>query len=83
MTDLQSLEEKISHLENRVKVLEEKLAALPDADDQEFMTALYDHAKKLAALHHPLSAVFLQKKLLIDHPRAQKLLNRLKAEGLI
>lgn len=54
-----------------------------DSREKAYMAELYQTAKKLVGRHHKASAIFLQKKLLIDFARASRLLDRLEAEGVI
>lgn len=74
MTDVTALEVKLKELEDRVKKLE---------DDSELMQQLYDKARHLVEKYHRSSAIFLQKKLLIDYPRARNLVDRLRQHGVI
>lgn len=81
MTDVKILEKKIAELENRLKVAEKKVALL--TKDQEFMDALYVKAEELVKKHNRASAIFIQKHLMVDYPRATELLNRLKTNGVV
>ena len=74
MPTIQSLEKKIQELESRIRQLEES---------DEYSNSLYTLAKDLVAKHHQSSIIFLQKKLLIDHPRATQIHLRLEREGLL
>ncbi len=47
------------------------------------MDQLYQKAKELVQRHPQPSAIFLQKKLLIDYQRATQLLNRLRVDKVI
>jgi DNA segregation ATPase FtsK/SpoIIIE-like protein len=74
MTDLKSLEKKVAQLEDRLNKLEE---------DREYMDALYEKAKELVIKFNKSSVIFLQKKLIIDYVRASRLLDKLKANGVV
>jgi DNA segregation ATPase FtsK/SpoIIIE-like protein len=47
------------------------------------MEQLYKKAKALVLQHNKTSAIFLQKKLIIDYARASELLRKLEADGVI
>ena len=82
MSDIQSLEQKIIELQNRIKDLEEKLSKT-SLDDQLLMEELYKKSKNIVIRFQKASAIFLQKKLLIDFPRARVLIDRLEKEDVI
>lgn len=81
MANIDDLENKIKELEERVKRLEDSLTSFNK--DREIMDALYNKAKELVLKHNKSSAIFLQRKLLIDYPRAVNLIERLRIEGVI
>lgn len=83
MTNIQILEKKILQLEERVGKLEAQLADTEDQEEKAYMDQLYSKAKENVIREHKSTAIFLQKKLLIDFARATKLLERLKSEGVI
>jgi len=74
MTDLKTLQRQIANLEAKLKMF---------ADDQIYMTALYEKAKELVLKHQKSSVIFLQKKLLIDYHRASQILEELRLNGII
>jgi DNA segregation ATPase FtsK/SpoIIIE-like protein len=47
------------------------------------MDQLYQTARQLVIKHNKASAIFLQRKLLIDYQRALQLLDKLEADGVI
>lgn len=69
--------QKIKSLELRILELETELAKYKNSDEQVFMNELFKKAELLSSKGQVLSAVFLQKKFLIDLPRAKALLDRL------
>jgi DNA segregation ATPase FtsK/SpoIIIE-like protein len=73
MTNFRQLEDKIRELEKRV----EKLEGGGEKDP------LYEDAKRLVTKHGKSSIIFLQRHLMVDFDRAGKILNQLKAEGII
>jgi hypothetical protein len=83
MTEIQDLKNIIKELEDKVKSLEKKLASLEDPEEKVFMEAIYKKAKDLIKDHENPTAIFLQKKLLIDFPRARKILKMLKDNDLV
>lgn len=74
MDNLKRLQTRIDDLEKRVAELENILVA----EDP-----LYEDAKRLVKKHNKASIIFLQKHLLIDFDRAEKILNRLKEENVV
>jgi DNA segregation ATPase FtsK/SpoIIIE-like protein len=74
MTDIKTLEQKINELEKRLQKLE---------NEKDWTDAIYDKAKELVLKHHKYSAIFLQRKLLIDYERATKILEKLRLDGVI
>lgn len=56
---------------------------LGDQTEKAYMDQLCLAAKKLVIRHQRTSAIFLQKKLLIDFARASRLLDRLEADGVL
>ena len=84
MTDLKTLEKKVNQLEKRLKKIEDTLSPSPtDTVDRAWMETLYAKAKQLVITQNKASAIFLQRKLLIDYERASKLMRRLQKEGII
>lgn len=91
MIKTKSLESEINRLKARVKDLEEKLEKAEtiinspeNISDREFMEALYIKAKEIIAKNnYHASPIFLQKKLLIDFPRAKKMFNKLQSDGIL
>lgn len=77
------LMKKIIDLEKRILLLEEKIAKLAHDDNQELMDELYEKSKNLVIRFQKASAVFLQKKLLIDFPRAKHLIKLLEKRGVV
>lgn len=77
------LMKKIIDLEKRILLLEEKIAKLAHDDNQELMDELYEKSKNLVIRFQKASAVFLQKKLLIDFPRAKLLIKLLEKRGVV
>ena len=75
--------EKVQKLEERIEKLEERLSCSSDTQDKELMDAIYKKAKELVERHGKVTAIFLQRKLLIDYPRARALLKQLQAEGVV
>ena len=80
---MKNLEKKVYELEDRLKKIEDKIAWPSYADEKDFMGALYKKAKELVVKHNKTSAIFLQKKLIIDYARAVKLLDQLRTNGVI
>ncbi len=80
MTDLSVLENKISQLEERIKILEQKNAPKNKTDD-EYMTALYQKAKEIVKKYNKHSIIFIQKKLIIDMQRAKEIYRMLEESG--
>jgi DNA segregation ATPase FtsK/SpoIIIE-like protein len=74
MTDLKTLEKRIDDLEKRLEKVEY---------DKEWMEELYKKAKELVIKHNKSSVIFLQRKLMIDYERAKRLLEDLKAGGVV
>jgi DNA segregation ATPase FtsK/SpoIIIE-like protein len=83
MTDIQNLQQKIANLEERLKVVEARLGATSSNSDSQLMDELYKKSRFLVVRYQKASAIFLQKKLLIDFPRASELISRLEKEGVI
>ena len=83
MTNLKDLENKIQELEKRVKQLEENISSIVDVKEKEWMDALYNRARELVIKNHKASVIFLQKKLLIDYHRAERLLVKLRENGVL
>ncbi len=83
MTDLAKLELHVGELEARISKLENIVASMPSSEDAAWMGQLYTLAKDLVIKHRQASATFLQRKLLIDYPRAEKILIKLQADGII
>ncbi|MFA5894244.1 MAG: DNA translocase FtsK [Candidatus Shapirobacteria bacterium] len=83
MTDIQNLQQKIANLEERLKVVEARLGATSSNQDSQLMDELYQKSRFLVVRYQKASAIFLQKKLLIDYPRASQLIIRLEEEGVI
>jgi DNA segregation ATPase FtsK/SpoIIIE-like protein len=81
MTDISALEDRLSQLEGRVEELETLLTS--KASDRKLMDSLYQQAKRLVIKHQRASVIFLQKKMLIDYPRAAQLVDRLEKEGIV
>lgn len=73
MANLKLLEDKIKELEKRVERLE-------NGDEQD---PLYDDAKRLVTKHGKSSIIFLQRHLMVDFDRAEKIVNQLKTEGFV
>jgi len=73
MLKIKQLEDKVKELEKRVEMLEVGVGEDP----------LYNDAKKLVEKHQKTSIIFLQRHLFIDLDRAQRILDRLKKEGVI
>lgn len=81
---MKALEKKVADLEERLKQVEERLGLRKSDDDEaDLMEALYAKAKELAMKQKKAGVIFLQRKLLIDMPRAEKLLKRLEADGVV
>jgi DNA segregation ATPase FtsK/SpoIIIE-like protein len=80
MTDLNTLEKKIKVLEKHIQELEAELAYYKE--DRELMDALYEKAKVIVTREKKASVIFLQRKLIIDYPRAKRIFDRLKADGI-
>lgn len=74
MSEISDLTSKIQELEDRIKILE---------GDKLWNDAILDKARELVLKHNKTSAIFLQKKLLVDYQRATSLVNRLRSEGII
>lgn len=74
MSDITLLKNKIQELEDRIKILE---------GDKLWNDAILDKARELVLRYNKTSAIFLQKKLLIDYQRATSLVNKLRSEGII
>lgn len=74
MDDISLLVKRLDDLEARVKKLE---------SESEFDQAIYLKAQELVKKFNKSSPIFLQTKLLIDHVRAQKIIDKLKSDGLI
>ncbi|HBC72756.1 MAG: Cell division FtsK/SpoIIIE [Candidatus Amesbacteria bacterium GW2011_GWB1_47_19] len=74
MADLKTLEKKVNELEQRLKRLE---------TDKVWMDELYKKARELVVKHNRASAIFLQRKLLIDNIRAERILDELQTNGVI
>jgi DNA-binding SARP family transcriptional activator len=81
MTTTQTLEEKVQKLQKRVDKLEQQILAL--LPEHEFNQALYQKTKELASQNYHLSAIALQKKFMIDLPRAKWLMGELRRNGLL
>lgn len=73
--------QKIKSLELRILELEAELAKYKNSDEQVFMNELFKKTELLSSKGQVLSAVFLQKKFLIDLPRAKALLDRLSSNN--
>lgn len=74
MTDFKLLEKKVNELEERLKKLE---------GDKKWMDELYKKAKELVVKYNKASAIFLQRKLMIDYERAVRLLDELQTNGVV
>ena len=83
MTDIENLQKKIADLEDRLKVVEAKLSTSSSSNDSTLMDELYDKSRHIVIRYQKASAIFLQKKLLIDFPRAKLLIERLEKNGVI
>ncbi len=83
MTTLPTIEKRLSDLEARMKKVENAVSSSSSSEDGELMAALYNKAKELVLKHRKSSPIFLQKKLLIDLPRAKKLLEKLREERIV
>lgn len=81
MTNIKVLEKKIKELEVELEKANKEIANL--SHDKDFMDALYIKAKELVKKHSKASAIFIQKHLMIDYPRATVLINKLRENGLI
>lgn len=81
MGDLKKLAEKVEELEERLARLEERVGE--QEDDEELMEAWYEQAKKLVMAQGKASLTLIQRKLWIDMARAEKILARLEAEGVV
>ena len=74
MVDLKALEKKVAELEERLDKLE---------NDKEWMDELYKKAEELVVKYDKASAIFLQRKLMIDLERAARILDKLEINGVI
>jgi S-DNA-T family DNA segregation ATPase FtsK/SpoIIIE len=74
MTDLKILEKKINELENRIEKLE---------NDNDWMDDLYHKAEELVVKNEKASAIFLQRKLMIDLERAARIIDKLETNGIV
>jgi S-DNA-T family DNA segregation ATPase FtsK/SpoIIIE len=83
MINLKILEKRVNEIEERLKKVEEGMASPLYTDDKELMDALYKKARELVVKHHKASVIFLQRKLIIDYARAEKLLDELEMNGVI
>src|SRR5512135_2040505 len=83
MADLRTMDVKIKELEERLRRIEERLGRPANVYDQVWMDELYRKAKELVIKHNKASAIFIQKRLLIDFERATKLVEELEANGVI
>jgi len=81
MDGVDELKARIAELEEQVKDLEKQLEE--DGEEKAWVEALYTKAAELVTGQQVTSVIGLQKKLLIDLPRAEKLVRRLKAGGVI
>lgn len=83
MTTLSHLEKKLEIIEDRLRKLERQLDETSNTPDQAWLDALYQQAKKLVLTNRKASVFFLQRKLLIDFKRAEEVLKKLEAQGVI
>jgi DNA segregation ATPase FtsK/SpoIIIE-like protein len=83
MTTLKNLEERIQKLEDRLNKIEDRATSSLNSDDKELMEAFYNKAKELVLKYHKASPIFLQKKLFIDYVRASKIMDKLRADGVL
>ena len=83
MANLQDLARKVKELDERVKKLEVANASPANKRNTKLMDALYKNALELVIRHNKASVIFLQRKLLIDFPRAQQIMRELEKNGVI
>lgn len=83
MVSTQKLEERIQVLEARVKKLEDILSSSGFVEEKAVMDAYYQKAKAVVIREQKASAIFLQRKLLIDLDRATRLIQELERNGVI
>ena len=74
MTDIKALEKKIEDLDKRVIKLEV---------EKDWTDTLYEKARALVIKNDRASAIFLQRKLMIDYERAERLLEKLQSNGVV
>ena len=74
MTDVALLNKKITELEARIKELE---------TDKDFMDSLFKIATELVKKGDNITPIFLQKKLLIDLPRAENIIRKLQDNHIL
>jgi S-DNA-T family DNA segregation ATPase FtsK/SpoIIIE len=77
------MEKKIVELEKRIRKLEEIINSTDYIQDKELMKVLYSKAKEIVIKHNKASVIFLQRKLMIDLERAEKLIKELEKKGVI
>jgi len=78
-----NLEEKIVALEKRVARLEKEVGGKIPDPEKEFENQLYEKAKTIVTREKKASVIFLQRKLVIDYHRAEKILKLLESEGIV
>ena len=74
MTDIKTLEKKVDELDTRLKKLEA---------EKDWTDTLYEKARALVVKNDRASAIFLQRKLMIDYERAERLLEKLQSDGVV
>ncbi|HNP89544.1 MAG TPA: DNA translocase FtsK [Candidatus Woesebacteria bacterium] len=78
-----NLKEKIAALEKRVARPEKEAAGKIPDPEKEFEKQLYEKAKSIVIREKKASVIFLQRKLVIDYHRAEKILKLLESEGIV